>query len=522
MASRKFFNTAGPCQPEDHYMVNFQPKFENILQLIDTKKYFILHAPRQTGKTTMMIQLAEQINREDQYVALYLNVESAQAYFDDVRAVNNSIISEFRIKSMVFLPKQYQPSAECYRPEAEFSDFLTRWCLELPKPLVLFMDEVDSLIGHGLISVLRQLRSGYSMRPKGFPHSICLIGLRDLRDYRLYDGDGKKYVVGGSAFNIKDKSLTLSNFTLEQVKELYAQHTVAMGQSFTEEALQLIYTQTGGQPWLVNALGRELCFEAQKVPWNQMVTPEDVYNACEILILRRDVHLDQLADKLSEPRVSKIIEKILVGEQAELFESTEEDRSAWNEDERYVLDLGLVKRGRTGLEISNPIYREVVPRELTWGLQEYLGQDRMWYVKPDGKLDVALMLERYIEFYKEHSEMITKRKTYTEAAHHLLFMAWLQRIVNGGGRITREYAIGLKRLDLLIEFVGERFAFELKLSGKKALVEGTQQLTEYLTRLNMNFGTLIIFSRKPPEDMETVGKREMIEQEGKQIELIWL
>ncbi|MGK5092172.1 ATP-binding protein [Deltaproteobacteria bacterium TL4] len=521
MTSRKFFNTSGPCKADIHYVVNFQPRFENIQQLIEDQKYFIMHAPRQTGKTTLMMQLAEQINKEGQYVALYVNVEAGQAYFDDVAAVNKSILGEFQTKIMFYLPPEYQPSDSCYHV-SEFSGFLTRWCMELPKPLVLFMDEVDALIGDGLISVLRQLRSGYAMRPKGFPHSLCLIGLRDLRDYRLYDGEGKKYVVGGSAFNIKDKSLTLSNFTLEQVKELYRQHTQATGQQFTEDALQLIYTQTWGQPWLVNALGRELCFETQKVSLNRIVTPEDVHNACEILILRRDVHLDQLADKLSEGRVSRIIEKIMVGEQDETFESMEEDRSAWNEDERYVLDLGLVKRGRTGLEIANPIYREVVPRELTWGLQEYLGQDRMWYVKSDGKLNVALMLERYIEFYKEHSEMITKRKTYTEAAHHLLFMAWLQRIVNGGGRITREYAIGMKRLDLLIEFAGERFAFELKLSGKKALDEGKQQLTEYLTRLSMHFGTLIIFSRQPPEDMETVGKREMIKHNDKQMEIIWL
>jgi hypothetical protein len=151
-----------------------------------------------------------------------------------------------------------------------------------------------------------------------------------------------------------------------------------------------------------------------------------------------------------------------------------------------------------------------------------LAQESKWYVKSDGKLDIQKVLDAYIKFYKEHSELVTRRKTYTEAAHHLLFMAWLQRIVNGGGYITREYAAGLKRLDLCIDFADERFAFELKLSSKQALTEGKKQLINYLQRLSLDSGWLIIFSRKPVEDIETVGKREIIEEERKRIEVIWL
>jgi len=134
---------------------------------------------------------------------------------------------------------------------------------------------------------------------------------------------------------------------------------------------------------------------------------------------------------------------------------------------------------------------EVIPRELTAYRQNMLGQNPQWYVK---------VLEAYIEFYKEHSELVTQRKTYSEAAHHLLFMAWLQRIVNGGGYISREYAAGLKRVDLCIDFAKEKFAFELKLSGKKALTEGTKQLIAYLDRLSLDSGWLIIFSRKAVEN----------------------
>lgn len=117
---------------------------------------------------------------------------------------------------------------------------------------------------------------------------------------------------------------------------------------------------------------------------------------------------------------------------------------------------------------------------------------------------------------------MTKRKTYTEAAHHLLFMAWLQRIVNSRGTIAREYAAGLGRLDLCIDFAGERFAFELKLSSAKALERGRIQLSEYLDRLSLDSGWLIIFSRHEVTDWDAVGKRELIKENNKEIEIIWL
>jgi hypothetical protein len=266
----------------------------------------------------------------------------------------------------------------------------------------------------------------------------------------------------------------------------------------------------------VNALGRELCFDDYAIPWDQEVTATDVDEKVEILIQRRDVHLDQLADKLTEPRVARVIEAILVGED----ESSKPDIS--KDDKQYLIDLGLICNGKTGLEIANPIYREVIPRELTDYRQSMLGQDPAWYVQKDGKLDINKVLDRYIEFYKEHSELITKRKTYTEAAHHLLFMAWLQRIVNGGGTISREYAAGLGRLDLCIDFAEERFAFELKLSSAKALERGRRQLADYLDRLSLNSGWLVIFSRGEVSNWDEVGRREHIEEAGKQVEVIWL
>ena len=214
---QKSFNTAGPCIPDDHYMVSITPRFESFKKLIDNKRYFLLHAPRQTGKTTLMLQLMEHLNQEGEYITVYVNVEAAQPLRNDIKAVNELIKSEFQVAAEINLAKEFQPSPRCFEGN-NFSIFLTRWCLELPKPLVVLMDEVDALIGDGLISVLRQLRSGYTKRPRAFPHALCLIGLRDIRDYRIYSDASKRYIVGGSAFNIKEKSIRLNDLRLNKSK----------------------------------------------------------------------------------------------------------------------------------------------------------------------------------------------------------------------------------------------------------------------------------------------------------------
>jgi hypothetical protein len=112
--------------------------------------------------------------------------------------------------------------------------------------------------------------------------------------------------------------------------------------------------------------------------------------------------------------------------------------------------------------------------------------------------------------------------TNTEAAHHLFFMAWLQRIVNSGGNVVREYAAGLGRLDLCVSFAGERFAFELKLSGKDALKKGKSQLADDLDRMSLESGYLLIFSRAKITDWDDVGRRERYEVRGKRIEVIYM
>ena len=139
-------------------------------------------------------------------------------------------------------------------PLGSLGGLLTAWAANSDRPLVLLFDEVDTLVGDTLISVLRQVRSGYTDRPAGFPQSIVLCGVRDIRDYRIHGT--KEIITGGSAFNIKAESLRLGDFTRADVEKLYAQHTEETGQRFEPAVIDLVWDLTQGQPWLVNALAR--------------------------------------------------------------------------------------------------------------------------------------------------------------------------------------------------------------------------------------------------------------------------
>ncbi|MFO1428666.1 MAG: ATP-binding protein [Candidatus Competibacteraceae bacterium] len=506
----RFFNTAGPVDCERHYCL---PPLERlnlnqVLTLIDQQKYFVLHAPRQTGKTSVLLALMDYLNRQGKYRCLYINVEIGQSAREQIDRAMRAILGELASRARIFLEDEFVQSIslevlERHGAEGALNEVLTRWAAHDSTPLVLLIDEIDALIGDTLISVLRQLRAGYDKRPRHFPQSVILCGVRDVRDYRIHSASEKTIITGGSAFNIKAASLRLDDFSRPEVERLYAQHTTETGQIINPDALERIWDLTQGQPWLVNALGYETCFDMEAgQDRSQPITVEMVDNAKENLILRRETHLDQLADKLREERVRRVIEPLLAG--SRLAEGFRQD------DVNYVVDLGLIKQEVGGaIRLANPLYQEVIPRELAWTTQSGMTEQVAWYVNPDGKLNLVKLLAAFQEFFREHSEHWVERFQYKEAGPQLLLQAFLQRIVNGGGRIEREYGLGRMRTDLLVlwPYPGgvQKVVIELKILHKtleQTIATGLEQTWSYLDRCGADEGHLVIFDRTPGKPWE--------------------
>lgn len=270
-------------------------------------------------------------------------------------------------------------------------------------------------------------------------------------DYRIVTSN-KDIVTGGSAFNIKATSLRLGNFSREEIVELYLQHTAATGQEFDPDCFPMIWNATEGQPWLVNALGYEVTQEMRENRDRTVrIIPEMIYRAQERIIYRRDTHIDILIDKLREDRVRRVIEPMLAGE-------TDADESLMPQDDvQYVADMGLITLDKPR-RIANAIYREIIPRELTWTTQSGLTQQSAWYIRPDGSID-------------------------------------------------REYGLGRGRTDLLIRkpltdsYGGpvQRIVMELKIkrnSLERTIADGLRQTAEYMDRCAPDAeGHFILFNR---------------------------
>jgi hypothetical protein len=104
---------------------------------------------------------------------------------------------------------------------------------------------------------------------------------------------------------------------------------------------------------------------------------------------------------------------------------------------------------------------------------------------------------------------------YQEAAPHLVFMAYLQRIVNAGGQVHREFAVGTKRVDLVVDFGGRKDVIELKRAhGYKMLEHGLAQVSAYARRLSRDVGYLVVFDVKSETPFEERGEIEEIEEAG--------
>ena len=501
------FSTAGPVIAEKHYHVPPLERLDRkeLRSLIDQWKYFVLHAPRQSGKTSALFALVNELNGGGAYRCIYVNVERGQSAREDVaaamRAILNGISDEAEDTLNDPLPGEIWPGVlERAGPHDCLRSVLARWAAADRKPLVLLIDEIDSLIGDTLIAVLRQLRTGYADRPRRFPQSVILCGVRDVRDYRIRSGATNEIVTGGSVFNVKAESLRLRDFSATEVRALLCQHTAETGQPWTEEAQQAVWELTAGQPWLVNALAYQACTRDRAGrDRSRPLTGASVRAAREQLILRCDTHLDQLTDKLREERVHRVIAPLLSGGGERAYSAA---------DIEYVRDLGLIARDDP-LRMANPIYAEVVPRELTRHVQSSITDPPAWYVDAGGGLQVAKLLAAFREFFRENSEHWVQRFQYQEAGPQLLLQAFLQRIVNSGGLVQREYGLGRMRTDLLITWPADaapgaarKTVIECKVLHpqrglEQTVRDGVEQTRAYLQRCAAAEGHLVVFDRRP-------------------------
>lgn len=482
-------------------MLDAESRLTDVCGLIDNKQYFVIHAARQSGKTTLLNSLEQTVNREGRYYALYCSLEAVQSFPEPDKGIPqifNCIKSAIEISVLPVKERLDDIAGRIDKDEIAVAvkKLFYIICSMLDKPLVVFFDEADCLSEGTLITFLRQMRDGYINRMRTpFIHSLALVGMRNIRDYKGKIRKDTETMGSASLFNIVSKALTLRSFTREEIRELYNQHTEETGQIFEPEAIDRVYWWTDGQPWLVNAIASEIVEEQLKGRPNVNITAEMIEEAVRTIILRRGVHIDSLLERLHEDRVKRVVEPVILG--------YAEDIDYLSDDFMYCMDLGLIKNEKGQIVPGNRIYGEAFIRTLSYNTQFAL-QSRIqpaWLLQ-DG-IDMDGLLKAFQEFWRENSEIWTEKYEYREAAPHLILQAFLQRVINGGGEIFREYASGRRRFDLCVKYAGKKYLIELKLRyGSRTEQDGLEQLGAYMDKAGERQGWLVIFDRESDKPWE--------------------
>jgi hypothetical protein len=507
----KRFNTVGPCVPDEHYMLPVLPRLPSVDEMIEGKFYFILHAPRQSGKTTFLDVLTDKINSEGHIYALNVSLASLRNFADPTIGLNGVIsqLNEAMVSSQVESIKQkadtYDSLPGMSAPDRMVKRFLNKLCEDLDKELVVFFDEADCLQEAPLIPFLSQIRDGYNIRHKKgnkFPRSIALVGMRDIRDYLAQVRPDEESRGLASPFNIKKEAFTLPNFTEREIGTLYRQHTEATGQVFEESSATKAWYWSEGQPWLVNALADAVITKQLNKDFSVAITNDHIDKAADFLIQRRDTHIDSLLERLKEPRVINVMDGVFSGSPSAVPYK--------NDDRQYCIDLGLVTEQENGaLRPSNQIYKEVMSRVITDEIQHILNiniEHKFW---SDGKvLFISEILKEFQRFFRHDSDSFPLRNRnltaykYDEATFSFMLEAYLQFAFNSSASIYRQFAEGRGAVDLAVLYHGREYLIEVKLKENTTLPKTLNQFSGYLDKAGESEGWVVIFDRDQKKSWE--------------------
>jgi hypothetical protein len=489
------FENSGTVNPKLSYYVPLEnvtnKKKQDMKTMVDQGRYFSIFAPRQSGKTTFLKRILNQLHGDRTYVVIMLS-------FQKYKKLNKKQFYAQIEKNLYSQLSDRLKEVKCDRTD-EVLQLLDRHHLtghlsfsglfeELNrliklKKIIIFIDEFDGIPIRQLeefLTALRDLYQDYKELEQKALYSVGLIGIRNIT----------KLVVGGvSPFNIADQ-VELPAFSLKNIRDLYSQYTAETNQPFTGDAVERIYEETEGQPWLVNRLGTILTVDI-KPGTTDPIDSNDVEKAIDILLLEKNDHFDNLYEKavLYKETFVKIV-----------FDHVKYKPN--DKEQSWLEQYGLIKKKDKNAVVANNIYKErfIDTFFSETDLPEDISGAR--YVLPGNRLDmekIILDFEQYIAqigisaFYK-------KKKPYEKTGQFLL-TAWLYQFVRGGeGELRYEVVSGLGRMDILLTYKGSRYIIETKINRQnltRTIDDGIAQVSgKYLASESVDEGCLVIFDIK--------------------------
>ncbi|MDQ1352537.1 MAG: hypothetical protein QG657_2843 [Acidobacteriota bacterium] len=492
---KRFFEDSGTVNPEAAYFIQLEnvtnSKKQDIKTMVDLGRYFSIFAPRQSGKTTFLKETCRQLHRDPTYAAIILSFQK----YKDLDKTRFYAAMETEIYSQLITRLK---EINCEKAETVYQ-FLNRHHLidhmsfsmlfeELNqllqfKKIVIFIDEFDGIPLKELenfLSALRDLYQKYKDAGQKALYSVGLIGIRNIT----------KLVVGGvSPFNIADE-VALPPFSLKNIRDLYAQYTEETNQPFSEEAVKKVYEETSGQPWLVNRLATILTIDV-KPETGEPIAGTDVEKATRMLLLEKNAHFDNLYEKA---RMYKETFVEIVFDNVKYIPD--------NKDQGWLEQYGLIKKKDTKAVVANNIYKKRFTEAFFDALSVPGTIYSRAYILPGGRLDMENILLDFAKYITQVGvrAFYQKKKPYEKTGQFLLTVWLYQFVKSGEGELRYEVPSGLGRMDIILNFHGQKYIIETKVNHNilaDTLESGIDQVVEsYLASESYNEGFLVVFDTK--------------------------
>ena len=511
------FGTQGRVYPDKHYVVRRHEEISDFLKRVEEGRYIVLFAPRQTGKTTFFRLALETLSADSQaYLPIQLNFEAyknltrSEFYETFCNRVVRVIRQVYQNRNIV-LSQSLSTFLDTAKITNHISmmDFFEDLSSILTdtfgnQKVVIIIDEFDGIPEVVLSDFLHSLRDIYLSDQKRCPHSVSIVGVKSISQLN--------YDRSISPFNIQDEFF-LSNFSLQQVNELMAQHTDEIGQSFSPDVIKAIHKQTAGQPFLVNRLGQILTEELE-IPKTDTINMSHFSMALSILLEEDNVNIRHILTNIRrDPRFENILMNIVSYERGVQFNQR-------NEIIEQLSTFGVISKGADSMcKIANPIYKHCIFQSFLPainGVESHYFDDESTsdfadYITRDGKIEMELLLNNCKDFIARAGYRILNiPDTPREFVGQYLLYAYLAQFVRiVGAAMYLEVQTGRGRIDLLILHNSQKYVIETKIWENQSRYQtGKRQLATYLKLENAVEGYYVVFDHriesKPLVETETI------------------
>jgi Predicted AAA-ATPase len=519
----KKFNITGNCFKKEHYMADVSRKLAQAQKMIVEGEYFIINRPRQYGKTTTLYTLEDILEETGDYLVFNISFEG----IGDLAFEDEQRLAPLFLKLLAKTKKKTHPEkaallfsmAERVSNLGELADSIVEFVETLDKKVVVLIDEVDKSSNNQLfISFLAMLRNLYLNRGR-VPtfHAVVLAGVHDVKSLKLKirPNEEQKF---NSPWNIAAEFKVDMNLHPFEIKPMLDDYVAERGVKMDTAAMaEDLFYYTSGYPFLVSKLCKMMDEDVLPTKDVQEWTQSDLEWTVRKLTLETNTNFESLVKNLENNDILyQLVHKMLI-------EAIIEDYSIHDPTISMGLMFGIFKNGK-GIKIHNKIYEEIIyhymssktTTQTSFSLTEYTIDKK--FKLANNELNMVLVLQKFQGFM--HEQYSKKDRDFLERNGRLVFLAFIRPILNGHGYDFKEVQISEeRRLDVTITFYEHKYVAELKIwRGEAAHEEGLEQLSDYLDRLKLTEGYLLIFDHSAIKTWHS----EWITYKDKKIFIVWV